>query len=956
MVKQFVSPVRVYKYPFELIAVAYQTRFPYNARVPIMMKSELLEEKKSEDGTKETKVRRCTLKIDAPYLMRKISGIESAIFRTTTELDWVARRFIITSVNETFSSRGKVIETCIFSEHCENSDWTCYEQDCSIEMISVWGFEQQAEKLAIDRYIARLPKTKEVMELFVEDVWKAGLHVPEPYVGPQAAAAAVVPDTAPSTPSKSVASGGTKSANSSGGGGGGSSHHRRSGSSGSHHRRTASGHGLGDIATEAQATSAETTTVSSVGSTTAAVSIATRSPSVSDVLATAAAGPCVASVSSSEDRALYALRRRDSAGIDSDKLEEEYIQRFLGELTPYQESNLIQLKQKLSTLLKDKIPNDAVLLRFLRARDFNIEKAIDMVTRHVTWRKQYQVDRLVDTWEPSDIFGQYYAGGWHNFDKRGHPVYLMRLGQVDIKGLLKAVGETDLLKQVVAHEEDGLRRCERATRSSDKAISTVTLICDLEGLSLRHLWRPGLRAADRIIQILLNNYPETMGRLLFVRAPRIFPVLWAIVSQFLDEATREKFVFLAGNDYQNKTGGLADYIEPENVPDFLGGPCKCMVPSGGLVPKELQIRGDDEFLDTEAADCALDTAYQTATVTKDRPCEVILPVDCDSVLFWDFDISRGKVYFSVLRVNSIGDSDRPPAENSASTSTSTAASTSAASKASTAPSTAAPPAVSAVSVGHSVSTLNTLNTHSFSETGSYDSRQELSEALHVVGPTLYHDNDSVQGTYTVNRSGIYLLRWELCPPTSTTASILSSSTGNGGGGAAVAAGGMAPGSHAVSVTTNTPMAAAGGAAATGPSSSLLSERFWKKANLMYYLEVLQPDRFKGSVSSLESWQSAVSTLSKDSALTDGDADSLAVHIPPLTAALQQQQPVRLGSSPGSAAAASAALGPSGTFISHTRSPSATASLSSANSNSAGQQNVKPSSTPVVRKRQLWTDV
>ena len=103
---------------------------------------------------------------------------------------------------------------------------------------------------------------------------------------------------------------------------------------------------------------------------------------------------------------------------------------------------------------------------------------------------------------------------------------------------------------------------------------------------------------------------------------------------------------------------------------------------------------------------------------------------------------------------------------------------------------------------------------------------------------------SCPGTYTVNRSGIYLLRWELCPPTSTTASILSSSTGNGGGGAAVAAGGMAPGSHAVSVTTNTPMAAAGGAAATGPSSSLLSERFWKKANLMYYLEVLQPDRFK----------------------------------------------------------------------------------------------------------------
>ena len=52
--------------------------------------------------------------VDSP-VGSQISGIESAIFRTTTELDWVARRFIITSVNETFSSRGKVIETCIFS-------------------------------------------------------------------------------------------------------------------------------------------------------------------------------------------------------------------------------------------------------------------------------------------------------------------------------------------------------------------------------------------------------------------------------------------------------------------------------------------------------------------------------------------------------------------------------------------------------------------------------------------------------------------------------------------------------------------------------------------------------------------------------------------------------------------------------------------------------------------------
>ena len=51
---------------------AYQTRFPYNEKVPMMVNSQMLEETYSDDRTKEKKVRRCTLKLDIPYLMRKV--------------------------------------------------------------------------------------------------------------------------------------------------------------------------------------------------------------------------------------------------------------------------------------------------------------------------------------------------------------------------------------------------------------------------------------------------------------------------------------------------------------------------------------------------------------------------------------------------------------------------------------------------------------------------------------------------------------------------------------------------------------------------------------------------------------------------------------------------------------------------------------------------------------------
>lgn len=39
-----------------------------------------------------------------------------------------------------------------------------------------------------------------------------------------------------------------------------------------------------------------------------------------------------------------------------------------------------------------------------------------------------------------------------------------------------------------------------------------------------------MKALLRIIEVVEDNYPETLGRLLIVRAPRVFPVLWTLVG------------------------------------------------------------------------------------------------------------------------------------------------------------------------------------------------------------------------------------------------------------------------------------------------------------------------------------------------------------------------------------------------------------------------------------------
>ena len=60
----------------------------------------------------------------------------------------------------------------------------------------------------------------------------------------------------------------------------------------------------------------------------------------------------------------------------------------------------------------------------------------------------------------------------------------------------------------------------------------------------------GVRALLKIIEVVEANYPEIMGRLLIVRAPKVFGVLWTLLYPFIDENSRKKFMIYTGDDYQ----------------------------------------------------------------------------------------------------------------------------------------------------------------------------------------------------------------------------------------------------------------------------------------------------------------------------------------------------------------------------------------------------------------------
>ncbi|KAL2086946.1 hypothetical protein ACEWY4_018005 [Coilia grayii] len=579
--------------------LAYERRFPTCPLIPMFVGSDVMSEEQSEDGCTHNIERRCKLDVDAPRLLKRIAGVDYVYFIQKNSLNRHERTLHIESHNETFSNRVIIHELCCYSVHPENEAWTCFEQSASLDIKSFFGFESTVEKIAMKQYASSIKKGKEIIEYYLKQLEDEGItHVPRwcPS-GPSACSAA----SSSSSPSSSSANNNNKAL---------------------------------AAPTLARPTELPITPAISITAPTDPAASTSTSP-LQDSLALAC----------KEGSSPPSSLNEPTASTPDDKLDADYIKRYLGDLTPLQESCLIRLRGWLQETHKGKIPKDEHILRFLRARDFNMDKAREILCQSLTWRKQHQVDYLLETWSCPQVLHDYYTGGWHHHDKDGRPLYILRLGQMDTKGLVRALGEESLLRHVLSINEEGLRRCEENTKVFGRPISCWTCLVDLEGLNMRHLWRPGVKALLRIIEVVEANYPETLGRLLILRAPRVFPVLWTLVSPFIDENTRKKFLIYAGNDYQGP-GGLVDYIDKEIIPDFLGGDCMCEVPEGGLVPKSLY--RTPEELENEDIRLWTETIYQSASVFKGAPHEVLIEIiDASSVITWDFDVCKGDVVFNI---------------------------------------------------------------------------------------------------------------------------------------------------------------------------------------------------------------------------------------------------------------------------------------------------------------------
>ena len=81
--------------------------------------------------------------------------------------------------------------------------------------------------------------------------------------------------------------------------------------------------------------------------------------------------------------------------------------------------------------------DDYDLLRFCRARKFDLALMQIMWQNFINWRKEQKVEDIVETYkyDEYDKVIEVYPHGYHNIDKLGRPVYIERFGIMDIDKL-----------------------------------------------------------------------------------------------------------------------------------------------------------------------------------------------------------------------------------------------------------------------------------------------------------------------------------------------------------------------------------------------------------------------------------------------------------------------------------------------------------------------------------------
>ncbi|CAL1534398.1 unnamed protein product [Lymnaea stagnalis] len=319
----------------------------------------------------------------------------------------------------------------------------------------------------------------------------------------------------------------------------------------------------------------------------------------------------------------------------------------VGSLSEKQECALAEFRKNVEELLKSH-HDDYYLLRWLRARNFDLKKAEAMLRNHIKWREQNNVDTILQDFEIPEVMKRYYTGGLFGQDKDGALVWIDPNGYIDMKGILMSMRKQEVIKSKIWLLEEIYRLFELKSKEQGRRVDQIIIIFDLENFGMKHLWKPGVDIFTEIVAIFEDHYPETLKKTFFFyffSAPKIFPLAYNLLRPFLSEETHRK-VTVCGSNYKET---LLQFIDADQLPAHWGGTCvdpdgdrRCpskIIP-GGEIPQSFYRQND-------LADVS---GFTEVTIGRGSTLQLDFVIDkVGCAIRWQFKTDGFDVGFGVFR-------------------------------------------------------------------------------------------------------------------------------------------------------------------------------------------------------------------------------------------------------------------------------------------------------------------
>ena len=200
----------------------------------------------------------------------------------------------------------------------------------------------------------------------------------------------------------------------------------------------------------------------------------------------------------------------------------------------------------LSQLSKHSLHPTLTLLKYLRANNFDHEKAREHMLRNIEWRQKMKVDEIVKQ-RPETILNcsletlTRFFPHWHcGYDTTGRPVIYRNYGKCDVSKLKEVTTTDAIMRYHIWEQEACLSLCYKQSHEREELIETITVILDLEDMKISQIKKDLLNLVKKLFNVDKEHYPETLGKLFIINVPSMFPLVWRTIQHFIDPAVAAK--------------------------------------------------------------------------------------------------------------------------------------------------------------------------------------------------------------------------------------------------------------------------------------------------------------------------------------------------------------------------------------------------------------------------------